>query len=298
MQCTRPVHGYYAQRANPTGKRSIVFTQGKGFTDMPVTVPCGKCLGCRMEYARQWAVRCEHEIKSHSENAFVTLTYDDKAVPYTDDGLMTLSLDDVTKFWKRLRKSLGIKLRYFQCGEYGGKTHRPHYHAIIFGWYPADCVRYGDSGSGEPLYESRVLTDVWGYGRCTVQEATWRTANYVARYVTKKVVNPDESVDSRKREFLTMSRRPGIGHNYAQGFLEEWFARDELIGNGVAMRPPKYYESLAEKRFPEVLSFVKTQRAIAAAEAERKRVESHVTLDSIERVGESRLTMLKRDGVD
>lgn len=299
MQCTRPVHGYYARRQNPTGKRSVVFTQSSGFTDLPVTLPCGKCLGCRMEYARQWAVRCEHEIRSHEHSCFVTLTYDDASVPYTADGLMTLSLDDVTKFWKRLRKRLGRKVRFFQCGEYGGKTQRPHYHALVFGWFPDDVVSNGNSNSGEPLYTSKFLDDVWGYGICTVQDATWRTANYVARYVTKKLVNPDDASDSRRREFLTMSRKPGIGNAWATDRLEEWFSRDALVSNGREMRPPKYYEGLLEKRCPELLSIVKSQRRKVAAEVEYKRVTSDsVTHHSTEMVREAKLRTLTRDDVE
>lgn len=296
MQCTSPVHGYYARRANPSGKRGVVFVQSDGFTDMPVTLPCGRCLGCRMEYARQWAVRCEHEIKSHSANSFLTLTYNERSVPYTRDGLMTLDLADVTKFWKRLRKRLGLRLRYFQCGEYGDKTERPHYHALVFGWYPRDVVYHGDSGAGEKLFRSKFLDDVWGFGNVAVQEASWRTANYVARYVTKKVVDTHDPTDSRRPEFLTMSRRPGIGHEWATVYLDEWYARDALVANGKEMRPPKYYEGLLEKRSPELLSFVKAQRRKVAAEVEYKRVTSTgVTHHSTDAVREARLQTLKRD---
>jgi hypothetical protein len=24
-------------------------------------IPCGRCIGCRLEYSRQWAMRCHHE---------------------------------------------------------------------------------------------------------------------------------------------------------------------------------------------------------------------------------------------
>lgn len=296
MQCTSPVHGYYAQRMNPTGKRSVVFLQSSGFTDMPVTLPCGRCLGCRMEYARQWAVRCEHEIKCHAISSFITLTYSERSVPYTSDGLMSLDLADVTKFWKRLRKRVGVKLRYFQCGEYGDKTARPHYHALVFGWYPSDCVYYGDSNSGEKLYSSEFVESVWGFGRCTVQEATWATANYVARYVTKKVVDKHDASDSRVREFLTMSRRPGIGQAWAALYLDEWYARDSLVANGKEMRPPKYYEGLLEKRSPALLRFVKAQRRKVAAEMECKRVNAGgVTHHSTDAVRVARVSSLKRE---
>ena len=40
-------------------------------------LPCGKCLACRLERARQWAVRGFHEAQMHPHSSFITLTYAD-----------------------------------------------------------------------------------------------------------------------------------------------------------------------------------------------------------------------------
>lgn len=297
MQCTSPIHGYYARRTNPTGKRSVVFTQAEGYVDKPVSLPCGKCLGCRLEYARQWAVRCEHELKLREENCFITLTYDDEWVPKSPSGLLTLSLDDVTKFWKRLRERVEpLRIRYFQCGEYGETTGRPHYHAIVFGWWPADGLRDGDSSSGEQLFSSKFLEEVWGYGRCTVQEANFKTANYTARYVTKKQVDKKDGSDDRMREFLTMSRKPGIGHDWAMRYMEHWYSRDRLVSNGHEMRPPAYYDRLCAKRMPWLEKFVKAERRKSAAEVEYKRVtDTQVSHHAVAVVRAARTFNLKRN---
>ncbi len=74
----------------------------------------------------------------------MTLTYDDEHLPINDyvdsDGVIhgkpTLRKRDVQLFLKRLRKNYKYDnhIKYFCCGEYGGKTFRPHYHLIIFGF--------------------------------------------------------------------------------------------------------------------------------------------------------------------
>ena len=55
---------------------------------------------------------------------------------------------------KRLRKKLHpLKIRFFHCGEYGDKTRRPHYHALIFGYSFPDRKLFKKSKSGD-LYTS------------------------------------------------------------------------------------------------------------------------------------------------
>ena len=33
-----------------------------------LALPCGRCVGCRLERSRQWAVRCMHEASMHMFN--------------------------------------------------------------------------------------------------------------------------------------------------------------------------------------------------------------------------------------
>ena len=107
-----------------------------------IEIPCGKCIGCRLDYSRDWANRMMLEASYHEQNYFITLTYDDLHVPKsyypcpeTGEALpsLTLSKRDVQLFLKRLRKLTGQQFRYYLCGEYGSTTHRPHYHLIVFG---------------------------------------------------------------------------------------------------------------------------------------------------------------------
>ena len=128
MPCFCPLEGWRSKDRSSTGKRKIVFNPRDALRDMPVTVPCGQCIGCRLERSRQWAVRCIHEASLHEDNCFITLTYDDAHLP-TD---LSLNVSHFQKFMKRLRKRFGEGIRFFHCGEYGENFGRPHYHACLF----------------------------------------------------------------------------------------------------------------------------------------------------------------------
>ena len=155
-----------------------------------IHVPCGQCLGCRLDYSRMWAVRCYHESQLHDKNMFITLTYDDEHVPWSAvTGEQTLVKKDLQLFWKRLRKhfdKLGIKIRYYGAGEYGDYTNRPHYHAIVFGCDMDDKQLYKLSELGFPYYVSDTLDKIWEKGQCLVADVSVDTCAYVARYVVKE----------------------------------------------------------------------------------------------------------------
>lgn len=233
-------------------------------------VPCGQCMGCRLERSRQWAIRCVHEAQMHDENCFITLTYDDENLPPFGD----LVKSDYQKFMKRLRKRLEgrqARVRFFHCGEYGETTARPHYHAILFGYRPPDPELFS-YGEEFPLYTSKELSSVWGMGHATFGEATFDTAAYVARYCTKKVTGDaaqahyeviDEEtgeVYDRQPEYSTQSRRPGIGHGWMERFGRDAYAKDEVILNGRAMRPPRAYDKLFEHSDPKTWESVRGAR--------------------------------------
>ena len=65
----------------------------------------------------------EYNVRSTTERAccwFVTLTYDDKHLPFD----FKLKKSDVSLFIKKLRhyferKDKSVKIKYFVCGEYG-----------------------------------------------------------------------------------------------------------------------------------------------------------------------------------
>lgn len=263
MPCYHPISGWYANRVNESGKRSVVFNLRDGFKDKPVELPCGRCIGCRLERARQWAVRCMHEAKLYQENCFCTLTYDDEKVP-PDGGLRP---DDFVRFMKRLRKAYsGKRIRFFHCGEYGETTLRPHHHVLLFNHDFYDKRMCKRSGSGESLYSSGELERLWGFGKCWIGTVSWSSANYVARYSMKKVVG-ERAVDwyaGRKPEYLTMSRRPGIGTDWLMKYFAEVYSSDRVVSNGHEAKPPRFYDELYAKYFPSEFAGVVRRRIESA----------------------------------
>jgi len=131
MACYHPISAWRGEILE-SGKRSVIFDRTKEcLPDSEMSIPCGQCIGCRLERSRQWALRCVHEAALYQDNCFITLTYNDENLPKTQ----TLVLEDVQKFWKRLRKHFKTKqIRYYLAGEYGELTLRPHYHACVFGF--------------------------------------------------------------------------------------------------------------------------------------------------------------------
>ncbi|AXH73142.1 MAG: replication initiator protein [Microviridae sp.] len=210
-----------------------------------------------MERSRQWAVRILHEAQLHDESCFVTLTY--------RDAPFSLEYRDFQLFLKRLRKEFSPRtIRFFMCGEYGGRFGRPHFHACLFGVSFRDRVFHSVSPSGERLYRSPILESLWTLGFSSVGELTSRSAAYVARYCTKKVAGQASArlrVDSstgeiQVPEFNRMSLRPGIADGWIRKFASDVYAQDCVVIDGRKQRPPKFYSKhLAEvypKRFADI----------------------------------------------
>lgn len=256
-----------------------------GATDY-MTIPCGKCVGCRLEYSRQWANRCLLELEYHDAAYFVTLTYDDYHVPrryYSDPntGVAEVSLSlcprDVTLFLKRLRKSFsGDRIRYFYCGEYGPSTWRPHYHLIIFGLHLSDLVLSG-TRRGNNFYKSPSLERCWSVrsevpsldgsktcvtplapiGFVEVGEVNWQTCAYTARYIMKKLKGDESKFYQQfnlEPPFVRMSRMPGLARQWYEdhpGINEYEYINLKTPTGGKKFRPPRYYEKLYDASFPE-----------------------------------------------
>jgi len=186
-------------------------------------------------------MRCCHEASLHSANSFLTLTYDDFHLP--SDG--SLSVDHFQRFMKRLRKAVGVPLRFLHCGEYGSNFSRPHYHALIFGFDFPDRVLWKEGKC--PLYRSPLLESVWTSGFSLIGDLTFESAAYVCRYVLKKVTGPDSDdyYQGRQPEYITMSRRPGIGHGWLKQFSGDVYPDDfVVIRDGVKCRPARYYDNI------------------------------------------------------
>lgn len=271
MPCYKPLKVLLTP--SRTGGKSHITFPKRGYFSLgtpsgasPVALPCGQCIGCRLERSRQWAIRIMKELKLHDRASFLTLTYDDNNLPKTASGVSTLCLRDVQLFLKSLRKHYSPQqLRFFQCGEYGETTSRPHYHMILFGTdFSSDRESIENSPSGFPQYTSPTLTRLWGRGRATISEVSFESAAYVARYCLKKITGQKSSLhyNGRIPEFVTMSRRPGIGAQYFTDFQNDIYPHDEIIPDvgRPASLPPKYFDKLLEKADPALYKEIKKKR--------------------------------------
>ena len=159
---------------------------------------------------------------------------------------------------KRLRKRHEPKIiRFFHCGEYGEKYHRPHYHACIFG-HDFHDKRPWKIINNNQLYISEELSELWPFGFSSIGEVTFDSAAYVARYIMKKItgepaqehyqwVDPvTGEIHQKKPEYVTMSRRPGIASQWFETFKNDVYPSDEIIMNGSVMKPPKFYDKKLE----------------------------------------------------
>lgn len=208
-----------------------------------------------------------HEAQMHDASCFITLTYSDDHVP--KDG--SLDVRDFQLFMKRLRFGSSSPLRFFHCGEYGEKLGRPHYHACLFGEdFRSDRERIEDTRTGHAQYISRRLSEAWqDQGRATIGELTFESAAYVARYCLKKISGKPAEAHycGRKPEYVTMSRRPGIGAGWFERFGREVYPSDSVVMRGIEMRPPDFYDRLLEQVDPDLFKRIKRERSVAAEQA-------------------------------
>lgn len=296
MPCYYPMQGWISKTRNKSGKRSVVFKWREGFTDRPINVPCGQCIGCRLEYSRQWAIRCMHEAEMHEDNCFITLTYDDDHLPKNG----SLTKNHFTKFIKRLRKAIPNKIRYFHCGEYGDENFRPHHHALIFGYDFPDKY-FWNLRNNNRMYRSDMLEKLWSdpktkenYGFSLIGSVTFESAAYVARYVVKKMKGKNKEVyyGDIVPEYVTMSRRPGIGQKWFEKYKDEVYQSDEVvIRNDITCKPPKYYDNLYDLTEPKKYASLKYVRQ----EKAKNNPDNHPRrLNTRAQVKKARVTNLKR----
>lgn len=270
MPCLSPLTAYKTSQRTKNGKQHLSFNSGDRFVyrDLPpVSLPCGQCVGCRLERSRQWAIRCQHEASLYKQNCFLTLTFNNEHLPA--DG--SLDVRVFQKFMKRLRFEYGEGIRFYHCGEYGEKYRRPHYHAIIFNFDFPD-KKFWKENNGNPLFRSASLERLWPFGYASIGAVTFQSSAYVARYIMKKIngdaadahytrVDPNTGeVTKLKPEYTTMSRRPGIGRGWFEKFQTDVFPHDFVVSNNTKMRPPKYYDNLFEVDDPEAFEKIKSNR--------------------------------------
>ena len=288
MSCTSPKQ-VYQHRFN---KGKVLFNHTLKYDSnyVPFKIPCKQCLSCRLDYSRQWAMRCMHEAQMQEKagltNCFITLTYDNENLPAD----RSLDHNHFQAFMKRLREHIsrkndGLKIKFYMAGEYGEKYGRPHYHALIFGYDFSDKKQFRKcKRTNTILYTSDELKKIWGKGHISVGAVTFDSAAYVARYVMKKRYGTDVNehyqyvdpvtfeVFDRKPEYSEPSN--GIGKSWFEEYKDETYSSDEVVVKGRSVKPPRYYDFLYELDNPSDFAIIKENRSLAALDSQTKELDS------------------------
>jgi len=278
MACYHPKTAYYSREKTNKGTSRLVFRKSDGLADglFSVKVPCNRCIGCRLNYADDWATRCMLHHAVHEDGIFLTLTYAPEHLPKD----VSLNHRDFQLFFKRLRKKFGNGISYYMCGEYGEKYKRPHYHAIVFGLKIPDAEHFFTRGEHK-VYTSDSILACWKKGHISFGSVTWQSARYVARYIAKKVYGDSalehySRVDSEtgevyqvKSEYCQSSRGADkvIGRVFYQRYKSDMYPSDFVTVAGVKRRIPRYFDKLLEKDDPALLKSVKRARKVKAQNA-------------------------------
>lgn len=284
-----------------------------------------------------------HEKQMYENNSFITLTYNEEKIPqgkslaYSDyQGFMKRLLQHAKReYWRTIRKdSVRIKPRtglptksrreirfgqsnaikkildqqnaprFYMCGEYGERTQRPHYHAIIFGYDFPDKKFFAKTKTGETLYTSEILKKLWGKGHTTTGEVTFQSAAYVARYITKKITGQKaqqhyEYIDletgeitNRTPEFNHMSLKPGIGARWLERYTADVYPEGKVLVRGHKSKSPKYYDKQYKKLKPLEYEDLQWQREKASLL--RSSDNTKERLADKERVAHAKASQLKR----
>lgn len=242
-------------------------------------IPCGQCLGCRIDKSREWASRLVCESKYHDSCYFLTLTYSDDNINYSiNTGFPTLVKRDIQLFLKRLRKRTGQKLRYYCSGEYGDTTGRPHYHMILFGYDPplGDLVKWSRSKYGYDYYTSDIINDCWKLGYVILGDLSFQSCAYTAKYTQKKLDGKLADYYSQYDilpPFALMSRRPGLGLDYYNDNVSSIIDdKHLLLENGNIVPVPRYYLNKLAEDYPdeyEQITEARKQMALELADMAR-----------------------------
>lgn len=295
MACVHPITCWSLRGRSP---KKLVFQKPQGadiYRYEELQIPCGQCIGCRLDYSRDWATRIIEECKQYGENNwFVTLTYSPEHIKETLRYTLNLETGEriegyslvpyhLKKFMKDLRRWFEynrdfVGIRFYAVGEYGDLNSRPHYHLCLFNLplTQEDLIPFFVNMCGDQIYQCPLLQKIWNRGIISVGKVTWQSAAYVARYMLKKQKGKDAKwfYDSQALlpEFSRMSRRPGIGRQFYDDNKDSIYSVDNLVvpgrGKAIVMRPPKYYDRLFDLDCPEAMAAIKERRKQMSIDAQ------------------------------
>ena len=329
MPCFYPKPGWFdISSGERRGKPLMRFPIGDDPLDWEATgLRCRCCIGCRSDRAGDISLRASHEARMVGASCFLTLTYDRRSLPVTwqhvsDEGQRlallhpqrvvpyggSLRRADVVLFMKRLRKHLhshfGVRVRAYQVGEYGGRTQRPHYHLLLFGFdFSHDRRREVDSRGGHPQWSSRLLDELWSMGMCRINELGHEVAKYAAKYALKSLGGKQElrslvggGLVEVEPPFDSLPHGRALGLPWLDRYWSDVFPRGVVVlRGGVEVPVPLAYMKVCKDREPAVFERVVYERGLEGL----KRIEHSMPdrLKAREAVAFAKASQSKRDAV-
>lgn len=214
-----------------------------------IEVPCGQCADCRNTYYNSLLQRCIVEA-STSYMFFVTLTYDNKHIPFVDinnERIFYFDYSHIQLMFKRFRfhNILDREYRYICVNEYGDKKHRPHAHLLIF------VSRKSGDTLATPYHIEKLLFDNLGnlfaknvgtrknpnYEKLFTYQIRYTPkgikTNYFVKYVDTSVGNciPSQSETTVKtvRYLISYLNKPSKFDEYVQSLLIDYKRFDPIL---------------------------------------------------------------------
>lgn len=214
-----------------------------------VTVPCGKCIMCLINKRTAWSFRLEQELKISDSALFITLTYSDEEIIYGNNE-PTLVKTDIQTYIAKLRRANSVKIKYYAVGEYGTKTERPHYHAIIYNLDNKTILK---------------IEKLWEKGQVHIAPCNIATINYTTKYMITKNIKKSEG---KQKAFSLMSKNLGL--NYLSNNIDKYHVNSEStlvrMQNGNKINMPRYYKDKIFSRYDKARYTERTINQMRKAE--------------------------------
>lgn len=246
-----------------------------------INVPCGKCEACRLRYIQHWKYRAIYEVSKSKNSYFITLTYNDDVIPYDENtGAQVLVKAHYVLFLKKLRHYLytrqgkyqintkkRLKMRYIMAGEYGSKTNRPHFHAILID------VPWNGHENDHLNYTLEQVVKAWEYGFVKIGTVQPGAVDYVVSYIMGKV----NWQHPYQPPFMRCSH--GIGKAYVN-IMKAWHLQypnertSMELGFGKKVTMPRYIlDKIFDTDQKAHVTFIKTEKLNEIKEQQLKQFD-------------------------
>lgn len=231
---------------------------------------CGNCMECKKQYANDWNIRLQEEIKTHHNGKFITLTFSDNSIDKLNELIKidikhnkvdyagieiehlekwekkkimmpkgyaldnTIATKGMRLFLERWRKKTQKSIHHWTITELGHNgTKNIHLHGVI--WSNYDLEEIEQKWQYGYIHKGERKNDTY------INYVNAGTINYMTKYVTK--------VDLENRYYKPIIlTSPGIGKGYINTYnaYQNRYRGEEtderyITDTGIIMTLPQYY---------------------------------------------------------